>query len=324
MITLNAYVDNKKFSEDKIKELQNAIKKIPELKNNELCIFVTGSYGRLEASKHSDIDLFFLDTNKDNPTSNIDLVLINAEIIKLCRSLNLPEFSKDGLYLKTHCLEKIKENLGSPADDYNNFYTARMLLLLESRYLYNKELFKKCIDEIIGSYYVDFKRHSGNFQPIFLANDIIRFWKTLCLNYEHNRIQKNATDLIKNIAHSKNLKLKFSRKLTCFSFILKLISCDKSKLSKEKVRDIALMTPIERLQSIESKNLKINDIINDIIVDYQWFINKTQVESKTMLSWIGEKKNRDEAFEKSDEFGQNIYNILVEIDKNNLVPKLLI
>jgi hypothetical protein len=42
--------EHKEFSEDRIKEIKDAIKEIPELIKNKLCIFVTGSYGRLEAS----------------------------------------------------------------------------------------------------------------------------------------------------------------------------------------------------------------------------------------------------------------------------------
>jgi predicted nucleotidyltransferase len=315
--------EHKQFSERRIAELKDAIARIPELKKNKLCVFVTGSYGRLEASEHSDIDLFFLDTGK---TSNIDTVLINAEIIKICRNLKLPELSKDGLYLKAHRLKDIKEHLGGPADDYNNFYTTRMLLLLESQFLYNKELFNQCIDEIIDSYYIDFHHHTDNFQPIFLANDIIRFWKTLCLNYEHKRIQKKDDDTnTKNIEHSKNLKLKFSRKLICFSFILKLVNCQKP-ISKKQIKEIMHMTPIERLQSIqkESKNSKIKSNIQNIIDDYQWFINHTQVESETMLLWIADKKTRDDAFKKSNQFGQNLYNVLNEVDRNKLISKLLI
>ncbi|CAC9625784.1 hypothetical protein [uncultured Gammaproteobacteria bacterium] len=318
--------EHKQFSEGRIAQFKSKIEKIPELQNNNLCIFVTGSYGRLEASKYSDIDLFFLDTDERKLTSNIDIVLINSEIIKICRDLELPEFSKDGLYLKTHCLKDIKENLGSPIDDYKNFYTTRMLLLLESQFLYNEALFNQCIDEIVNSYYVDFHKHTDNFQPIFLANDIIRFWKTLCLNYEHRRIcKKDDNPNAKNITHSKNLKLKFSRKLICFSFILKLVDCQKV-MSVEEVGNIVRMTPIERLKSIQNqyKGSDISSEIQSIIDDYQWFINHTQVESQEMLSWIVDSKKRDEAFKKSNKFGQNIYNVLNKIDEDNLISKLLI
>jgi hypothetical protein len=43
-----------------------------------------------------------------------------------------------------------------------------------------------------------------------------------------------------------------------------------------------------------------------------------------MLAWIADKNKRDEAFKKSNKFGQNIYNVLKKIDKNNLISKLLI
>jgi hypothetical protein len=36
--------EHKEFSEDRIKEIKDAIKEIPELIKNKLCIFVTGSY----------------------------------------------------------------------------------------------------------------------------------------------------------------------------------------------------------------------------------------------------------------------------------------
>jgi protease II len=66
--------------------------------------------------------------------------------------------------------------------------------------------------------------------------------------------------------------------------------------------------------------VSVNDSkIKSIIDDYQWFIDHTQVESQCMLAWIADKNKRDEAFEKSNKFGKNIYNVLKKIDKNNLI-----
>jgi hypothetical protein len=72
------------------------------------------------------------------------------------------------------------------------------------------------------------------------------------------------------------------------------------------------------------KGSDISSEIQSIIDDYQWFINHTQVESQEMLSWIVDSKKRDEAFKKSNKFGQNIYNVLNKIDEDNLISKLLI
>ncbi len=213
------------YSRLRLKEISNRVKDIPQLKDNFLCIYTTGSYGRNEASENSDLDLFFLDSNEEKFTSNIDKTLINADVIKICRLMGFPEFSKDGGYLTIHNIGEIKNELGSPNDDYYNYFTARMLLLLESKPIYNDELHLSCLTQIIKPYYVDFHDHSQSFKPIFLTNDIIRFWKTLCLNYEHRRKRKlddNTEEKI--VTHSKNIKLQFSRKLTCFSFILQLAS----------------------------------------------------------------------------------------------------
>lgn len=320
-------LENKIFSETRLSMLSQAFKEIEELKNNNLCVYTTGSYGRLEASQNSDVDLFFIDTDEYIPTTGIDRILINAEIIKICRGMKLPEFSKDGMYLSIHNLYAIKNELGSQSDDFKNYFTARMLLLLESKPIYNESLHTFCLEEIVQSYYVDFNDHSKSFEPIFLCNDIIRFWKTLCLNYEHKRKRKDLSDedqkREKVVAHSKNLKLKFSRKLTCFSFILKLVDLD-NPIHQSDVILISKMTPIERMFSLKSSNPTTAPKIQKAISTYEWFISKTQIPSSDMLDWISDRNERDEAFQKSREFGQQLFDILEEIDGKNILPKLLI
>lgn len=320
--------EHKQFSKLRLNVLSAEIEKISELRKNDLCIYTTGSYGRLEASENSDIDLFFIDTDSENQTSNIDKTLINAEVIKICRAMNLPEFSKDGIYLSIHKLSDIKSELGSPADDFKNYFTSRLLLLLESQPVYNEELHTKCLEQIIESYYIDFHDHSENFKPIFLVNDIIRFWKTLCLNYEHRRRRKNKIEefsgnLIKNVTHSKNLKLGFSRKLTCFSFILKLLDF-KGTITQEDVLKIAKSTPTERLFSLKENNGEVSNLIQNALDSYQWFIDKTQVPSKEMIEWISDTQNRNEAFAKSRKFGLELFEIMKCVDNQNLMHKLLI
>jgi UTP:GlnB (protein PII) uridylyltransferase len=85
-------VEREKYCTNRIAQLKNHLKRINELYNNDsLCIYVTGSYGRLEASKFSDLDLFFL--NKDsNDFSKITKTLIDASIINICRDYNTSDF----------------------------------------------------------------------------------------------------------------------------------------------------------------------------------------------------------------------------------------
>jgi predicted nucleotidyltransferase len=316
------------FSKVRLNILQKEVANIEELSKNTLCIYTTGSYGRHEASENSDLDLFFLDAKEENPTSNIDKTLINAQVIKICRAMKLPEFSKDGGYLTIHNIGDILTNLGSPTDDYKNYFTARMLLLLESKPIYNNQLHVACLEKIIERYFIDFPDHSQNFKAIFLANDIIRFWKTLCLNYEHGRhskVSEDNTDDAKNkiVAHSKNLKLKFSRKLTCFSFIIQLADF-KGSITQSDLLKMCLKSPVERLLSIKATNPDISDKVQNALNSYQWFIDRTQIPSDDLLKWISDSQARDEAFNKSEIFADELFYILQSVDKKNLLSKLLI
>jgi len=313
------------YSRIRLAEISEIVSAIPQLKDNSLCIYTTGSYGRLEASKNSDLDLFFLDSDALKITSNINKTLINADVIKICRSMKFPEFSKDGGYLTIHNIEDIKKELGSPSDDYYNYFTARMLLLLESKPIYNDSLHVSCLKQVINAYYVDFHDHSQSFKPIFLTNDIIRFWKTLCLNYEHRRRRKAGEyeSGEKNVTHSKNLKLQFSRKLTCFSFILQLASF-KGTISEKDILEIALLTPLERIEKLKTDNPCTEVLIEKLLNSYNWFLKRTQIPSKSMLKWISDKELRNEAFNKSGEFGDNLLELLQAVDNQKIMKKLLI
>ena len=97
-----------------------------------------------------------------------------------------------------------------------------LLLLLESQPVYNEPLYEELLERVIESYYRDYHDHERTFRPIFLINDIIRFWRTLCLNYENRRNRPPEDGREQHKFHLDNFKLKFSRLLTCFSAIILL------------------------------------------------------------------------------------------------------
>ncbi len=177
----------RKYCDERIKVLREKVDHIEEAKGQKsYCIYATGSYARSEAAESSDLDLFFLHSQKD-PVKNISKTLIDASLIGIQREMNLPEFSGDGKFLEIHFAEDMINLLGSREDDFRNFFSARMLLLLESKPIHNDRYYNSVLSKIIDAYYRDFHDHERNFQPLFLVNDIIRFWKTLCLNYEQAR-----------------------------------------------------------------------------------------------------------------------------------------
>jgi predicted nucleotidyltransferase len=105
------------------------------LEGHSLCVYVTGSYGRLEAWPGSDIDLFFLydGASEDGRLPWTTFLRLAARLIDATEEMGFPPFSGDGRYLELQYIRDMERVLGSPRDDSLNAFTARMLLLLESQ-----------------------------------------------------------------------------------------------------------------------------------------------------------------------------------------------
>jgi predicted nucleotidyltransferase len=273
----------------------------------DLSIYVTGSYGRLEAGPQSDLDLFFV--SEKGPPRRITQTLVDAGIIKIVRELGLPEFSNDGQYLEFHSLPEMLHQLGGREDDYKNFFTARLLLLLESRPLHNEAAYTRILQSIIGAYFRDYHDHVRDFRPIFLVNDILRFWKTLCLNYEKKRNVPPESTAEKNSNHVRNLKLKFSRLLICFSTVIPLAAMPHA--SPDEIFELTRLPPLERLATAARKRSSAKAIYADLVREYCWFLRTTT--NPGLVSWMGERGNRRHAFRRADEFGALTYRLMTEL-----------
>ena len=304
--------NRKAWSSDRISEFTQAVSALPEItKHTDLCIYVTGSFGRLEASEHSDLDLFFIkgDAQDHQPMSYIDKTLMDASLIYKCREMAFPEFSGDGEYLEVHYLHDMRENLGGRRDDFENLFTARLLLLLESLPIFNEELYEEVLREITKSYFRDYQNHEEDFQPTFLVNDILRFWKTLCLNYEHGRNSEGSDEKEEQKSHLKNLKLKFSRMLTCFSLVIPL-AAPRDSIELEECVQLMRKRPLERLESVAAKTNKI-ELWNRLADDYGWFLKSTGQPRNVVLDWIASSTNREEASNRANRFGETMYELLI-------------
>ena len=282
-----------------------------------LTIYTAGSYGRLEASKYSDIDLFFVLAKPRLYFDEIRVpeIRLLSEIVEIGYDMNFPKFSNDGHFLKLLFLDDILENLGSPADDYHNHFTARMLLLLESKPIYGATVYNKLLRETTQSYFRDYPYHPKDFRPTFLTNDILRFWKTLCLNYEHKRNQSEGR---RNTKHKvKNFKLGFSRLLTCFATVA-ILSTYKETITPENVIRICHLTPVERLISIARKHPETRELISEILRMYGWFLSRTALSTLQLEDYFfSSQTNRTLAFSEARKFGNKMYELLRLLDEKN-------
>ncbi len=284
-----------------------------------LTIFTVGSYGRLEASPESDIDLFFVYGTKSSMESRrTNEMRLFGRLIDAVERLGFPALSNDAQYLESHLVDDVLESLGSPKDDASNFFTMRMLLLLESRNVYGDAVFDEVIDEIIQSYYRDFPKHEDNFRPWFLLNDIMRFWKTLLLNYEHRR---NRSENSNNPApRVKNFKLKFSRATTCFATIAAIGSFHGSVQAAD-IKEMVGMPPLQRLAKVAENIPELSLDVDEIIEEYVWFLEQTALPTADLESKFSSREDKLRMFKRASSYGAKLFELIRKIDETS--PGLL-
>ena len=173
-------------ADSRLSELQDRLESAESQLLDRACVYVTGSFGRREASGHSDLDLFIAGRTRHDERAlpPLDEILVKADLIKVTRDMGFQDFSGDGEYLVHYSVDKLIHSLGTPEDDAANTFTARLLLLLESRPLLGADVYSDVLSAVVSAYWRDYDDHKNEFLPAFLVNDILRLWRTFCVNYE--------------------------------------------------------------------------------------------------------------------------------------------
>jgi predicted nucleotidyltransferase len=257
----------KRTSQSKLQSARELFANDKELsKNSDICIFAAGSLGRLDSGATSDLDIFVTTMGKDT-VGRLDEILYFSSILRLNTALGYEAPSNDGEFLKIFHVSENEGKGGSAKDDIENWFTTRMLLLLESTCIYNDAAYHIHKKAILDFYFRD-STGQDKFRPVFLLNDILRYWRTLCLNYEQN------------------FNLKFSRLLSVFGTILPLILMN--EVTAEKIELLSSRTPMERLaEGLDALNAP--ELLDDFLVfldHYEFFLMTKETTNFSSLTDI--------------------------------------
>ena len=190
--------------------------------DKDLFFGTVGSFARGEATAESDLDFFV--GYRDGKASEADdaLKTLRAELLRLAGKAPSPT----GAFGETQRLEEMLENIGGD-DDSNSKITRRVLLLLEGDWIAGEQLFVELRNNLVGRYV------RGNISShqlcLFLLNDIIRYYRTICVDFDFKTVQNSKPWGIRNI------KLIFSRKLIYFSGVI-LVAETYQRSYQEKLR----------------------------------------------------------------------------------------
>lgn len=315
----------------RVEELQKRLTAAASLAAGKACVYATGSFGRGEASLHSDLDLFILGKGSGSVgdgslLKRLDEICIKAELIKVTRDLGIQEFSGDGKYLAHYSVHNLTRTLGTPEDDSTNNFTARLLLLLESAPLFEGEVYQEAVDDVIAAYWRDYADHQDTFIPAFLANDILRLWRTFCVNYEART--ERIPDYEKIKGKLKNYKLKHSRLLTCYSGLLYLLATYRQNnfVTPLDARDMSKKTPTQRLEWLRDQPTlgSARDIISELLDQYELFLETTNAEEGALIERFQDKIQSQNYMEAAYKFGDLVFKALNNIGNGNRFHRLLV
>jgi predicted nucleotidyltransferase len=226
------------FTNKKINAVRSRLAKL--LPGRDYAIVAGGSYARREASDQSDLDYFVIcESAKLSPRAEEDFPTIK----KTLKAVVQKEHATDGAFGKIVSIDQMGKNIGGRLDD-NDTITRRVLFLLEGEWLYNEVQFNNYRNQIIGKY-INASISEHQFCRFFL-NDLIRYYRTVCVDFEHKTKEQGKA------WGTRNIKLVFSRKLLYFSGILVAAETWQHtyKTKVEILNNLLSLTPIQRVGAV--------------------------------------------------------------------------
>lgn len=233
---------NWKFSAGVLKTIQAHLNS--ELDMANVMIAVAGSIGRMEASSQSDVDFIVIGDG------TLDIQKIHEISDKILKKCGLEPPKPDGVFSCGSSLSSLLEGVGSANENLGEL-ARRMLLLLEARPVFNDAFYNRVINAVFERYAGDVRRENHK-QFAFLINDLIRYFRSICVNYQSTFWRENERWPLRN------LKLRHSRVVMYAGllFLLGQASCYSGNERVTFVRNHLLLTPLDRIALVyhESKD----------------------------------------------------------------------
>lgn len=321
--------ERRSSTKSRLAEIRDKLSTASSLVQGKACVYATGSFGRGEASKFSDLDLFIISRGEAGKSEfrRLDEICVKADLIEVTKLLGLPEFSGDGRYLVSYSIGDLVKTVGTPEDDALNTFTARLLLLLESEPLIGDDVYNDAIEEIIGAYWRDYEDHKSSFMPAYLANDILRLWRTFCVNYEA-RSDREPEDA-KAKGKLKNFKLKHSRLLTCFSAIIYLIAtyAKNETVHPGNVKEMVLMSPTQRLENLVNDQAllpSVRSAIVNLLTKYSEFLAEVDRPEEELIKAFQNRSYASEKMKNASGFGDSVFLVLDALRGNNFYRMIVV
>jgi len=208
-------------------------------------VVVLGSVARFEASDESDFD-FLIVAHQRPADPRLSRRLLEAIDEVRASELNLSKPGATRMFGGVISAPDLTERIGLEQDT-NRTHSHRILLLEESRSLFQPEVHRDLIRAIIERYLLDAESRDSPV-PRFLLNDILRYWRTLAVDYEAKRWE----GLEQNWG-LRYLKLRVSRKIAFAGTLASLFCCPDADSLRDYLVGEFLKPPLARFAQIHDR-----------------------------------------------------------------------
>ena len=224
------------YSDGKLGELRAVVgRTVPA----DAVVVACGSFARREACAASDLDYFIIRRDRDGDG---EPAWAGALHTALKRAVPV-EAARGGPFAAIERLPDMVRNMGGQ-DDTNQRLTRRMLFLLEGEPLSDAEGFRASRRALLTRYIAP--RVGDGMLPLFLLNDLIRYYRTIAVDYEFKTGEADKPWGLRN------LKLVFSRKLLYSSglFALGTTLAGPAGAKIERLEALLGLTPLDRMAAV--------------------------------------------------------------------------